>query len=51
VWICSSVTVDGSQTVCGSRIGTFSIFSSLKPIDLDLKTTRVLVCMQGRGVW
>jgi hypothetical protein len=43
--ICSSVTKDGSQTVCGGRIGTSSIFSSSNPIDLDLNTTRVFVRM------
>jgi hypothetical protein len=31
------VVVDGSETVCSSRIGAFSIFPSLKPVDLALK--------------
>jgi hypothetical protein len=48
-WICSSVTVYVSQTVRGSGTGAFSIFSSSKPVDLDLKSTRDLVRMRGRG--
>jgi hypothetical protein len=34
--------VDGSQTVCDSRVGAFSSFPSSKPVDLDLNTTWVL---------
>jgi hypothetical protein len=47
-WICSSITVDVSQTVRGSGTGAFSIFSSSKPVDLDLKSRRDLVRMRGR---
>jgi hypothetical protein len=44
-WICSSATVDSSQTVSGSGTGAFSIFPSSKPMDLDLNITRDLVRM------
>jgi hypothetical protein len=50
-WIRSSVTTNGSQTVCGGGIEAHSIFSSSKPTNLDLNTTRLLVHMRGRGVW
>jgi hypothetical protein len=41
--------VDVFQTVRGSGMGAFSIFYSSKPVDLDLKSTRDLVRMRGRG--
>jgi hypothetical protein len=44
-WICSSITMDGSQTVFGAGTCAGSIFSSSTPVDLDLKTTSVLVRM------
>jgi hypothetical protein len=48
-WICSSVTVDASQTVHGSGTGAFSILPSSKPVHLDLKVMGDLVRMRGRG--
>jgi hypothetical protein len=48
-WICSSVTVDASQTVHGSGMGAFSILPSSKPVHLDLKVTSDLVRMRGSG--
>jgi hypothetical protein len=48
-WICSSVTIDASQTVLGSGMGAFSVLPSSKLVHLDLKVTSDLVRMRERG--
>jgi hypothetical protein len=45
--MCSSVTVDGSQTVLGSGIVGFSILPSSNPMLMDLKVTNDFTCMRG----
>jgi hypothetical protein len=48
-WICSSVTVDVSQTVLESGIVGFSILASLNLMLLDLKVTSDFTRMLGHG--
>jgi hypothetical protein len=48
-WICSSVTIDVSQTVLRSGIAGFSILASSNLMLLDLKVTSDFTRMRGRG--